>query len=153
MPEPQPSSPRKRPRLEQRPPQESSQPSKRQKLDYPRGSRPPTAFWDNLSTIWLTERALKEFDRRNTQLAPSAHRLLYRRSYRPVTRHAVAEWKEKKENWEPTQAAAEFLSRCCSTVCLGEIKIFARHGGPDLSNLRGVRIARCLLELALIILS
>ncbi|KAG9228475.1 hypothetical protein BJ875DRAFT_508482 [Amylocarpus encephaloides] len=100
----------------------------------------------------LTERALKEFDRRNTQPAPSAHRSLYRRSCRPVTRRAVAEWKDKEENWESTQPARDFLTRC-SAGRLEEIKLLARHGGPDLSDLRGVRIAKCLLEPALIILS
>lgn len=151
MPEPQLSNPRKRLHSEQCLPQvrESSQPlSKRQKLDHPRGARPPAAFWDNLSKIWLTERALKELDWRNTQPAPNSHRSPYRRSHRPVTRHAVAEWKNKEEN----QPATDFLTRC-STGRLEDIKLLARHGGPDLSDLRGVRIARCLLELALIILS
>ena len=150
--EPQPSSLRKRLRSEQHPPQESSQYlSKRQKLNHPRGSQPPPAFWDNLSKIWLTERALKELDRRNTEPAPSAHNSPYRRSHSPVTRYTLAKWKNKVENWEPSQPAADFLTGC-STGRLKEIKLLARHGGPDLSNLRGVRIARCFLELALIII-
>jgi hypothetical protein len=87
IPELQLSNLRKRLRSEQRLPQESSQPlSKRQKLNHPRGSQLPAAFWGSLSKIWLTERALEELDRRNTQPAPSSHRSPYRRSRRPVTR-------------------------------------------------------------------
>jgi hypothetical protein len=145
MPEPQPPNPRKRLRSDQRPPQESSQHLlKRQKPNHPRGSKPPAAFWDNLSKIWLTRRALEEFDRRNTRPILSAHRSPYRRSHKPVTRRAIAEWKAKEENWEPTQPAVDFLTRC-SARRLEEIQLLARHGGPDLSDLRGVRIARCLL--------
>jgi hypothetical protein len=146
MPEPQSSNPRKRR------PQESSQPlSKRQKLNHPRGSQPPAAFWDNLSKIWLTRRALKEFDRRNTQPTPRPDPLPYPRSRRPVTRHTVADWKEEEENWEPTKPATDVLPRC-STTCLQEIKLLARHGGPDLSDLRGVCITRYPLEPTLTIL-
>jgi hypothetical protein len=129
MPEPHPSNPRKRPPSGQRPPV-----STKQKLNHPNGYHPPAAFWDNLSKIWLTRRALEEFDRRNTQ---PTHRS---RSDCRVTRRAVAEWKDKKENWEPIQPAADFLT-CCSGGCLDEIKLLARHGGPDLSDLRGVCIA------------
>lgn len=109
-----------------------------QKLNHPRESQPQAAFWDNLSKIWLTERALKELDRRNTQLALSSHRSPYRQSRPPVTRHAVAEWKEKEENWEPTQPAAKCLSHC-SAERLEEIKLLARRGGPNLSDLRDYR--------------
>lgn len=69
-----------------------------------------------------------------------------------MTRHAVAEWKARGENWEPTQVAADFLT-CCSTGRLEEIRLLARYGSLDLWELRGVRIARCFLELVLIILS
>jgi hypothetical protein len=69
-----------------------------------------------------------------------------------VTQHAVAEWKERRENWELTQATADFLT-CCSMGHLEEIKPLARYGGLDLSEPRDVRIARCFLELVLIILS
>jgi hypothetical protein len=152
MPELQLSNPRTRLRSEQRLPQESSQPlSTRQKLNYPRGSQPPAAFWDNLSKIWLSERALKELDRRNTQPAPSSHRSLYRQSRRPVTRLAVAEWRNKEGNWEPTQPAADFLIRY-SAGRLEDMKLLARHGGPDLSDLRGVCITRYLLRPTLTIL-
>jgi hypothetical protein len=59
----------------------------------------PAEFWDNLDRIWLTPRALREFDRRNrlqpTLLAPKQHTT--------------------------------------------DLARFARGGGPDTSDLRGVR--------------
>ncbi|KAG9229574.1 hypothetical protein BJ875DRAFT_507856 [Amylocarpus encephaloides] len=126
-----------------RPPQELSQPpSKRQKPKYPRGSQPPTSFWDNLSKLWLTKRALKEFDRRNTQLTSSVRHSLSRQAHRQVTRQSIAKWKQKEENWEPTEAAANFLARC-STGRLEEIKLLTRHGGQDLSDLRGYQKPIC----------
>jgi hypothetical protein len=139
MPEPPLSSPRKRQRAEQRPSQHLP---KKRKVSYPiSGFQPPAAFWDNLSKIWLTKRALRELDRRNSQ----AHSL-YRRLHRPVTRLGLAEW---KRTHQPPQSAADFLCHCTST-CLKDIERFARHGGPDLSDLRGVRITRYLLGLELI---
>ncbi len=138
MPEAQLSDSRKRQRSEQLPLQlnGTSQPlSKKRRLSHPSGSQPAAAFWDNLSKIWLTKRALRELDRRNTQSAPSPPRPSYqRRPHRPVTRRALA---ELKNNCRPTQSAADFLCHCAPR-CLKDIKRFARHGGPDLSDLRGV---------------
>ena len=140
---PHPTNPRTRRRAEQRPPppQESSQPrANRRKINHPTGSRPPAAFWDNLSKSWLTKLALKELDQRNTRPAASSP------SRRPVTRLAVGQWKNNEEN----QPAAAFLTHG-SAGRWEDIKRLAQHGGPDLSGPRGVRIARCyLLELALI---
>ncbi len=99
MPNPQLSNPRKRQRSEQRPLQlngTSQFLSKRQKLSHPTsGSRPPAAFWDNLSKTWLTKRALRELDRRNTQSASRPPHSSYRRPHRPVTRRALSELKKK----------------------------------------------------------
>ena len=150
MPEPQLSNPRNRQPSEQRPllVKETSQPrSKRQKLSHPRGSQPPAAFWDNLSKVWLTKRALGELDRRNAASSPP--RSSYRRPHRPVTRLARAELKKRRE---PTQPAADFLCHCGPRF-LKDIKLFARHGGPDLSDLKGVCIVKCLLVPHLTILS
>lgn len=61
-------------------------------------------FWDTLSSISLTRRALREFDRRNDIYTPQ------------VT--------------DPTKAAK-------AEVIVGSIKRFARHGGPDLSDING----------------
>ena len=38
--------------------------TKRQKLENQQRHRTPSWFWDNLSRLWLTPRALREFDRR-----------------------------------------------------------------------------------------
>ena len=126
MPEPQLSSSRKRRRSE---PNETSQPiSKKQSLNHPNASQPPAAFWDNLSQIWLTKRALRELDRRNTQ------------AHRPVTRDFLA---EPKGNAQTAQYSADYL-RCCEPGDLKDIKLFARNGGPDLLDLTNVCIARYL---------
>ena len=103
--EPQFSNTRKRQRSEQRLPQvnkaseplpqvnEASEPlSKRHKPSYPNSkSLPPAAFWDDLSEIPLTKRALRELDRRNTLSVPKSPQ--YRRPHRPVTRRILAELK------------------------------------------------------------
>ncbi len=39
--------------------------TKRRKLENQQRHRTPSWFWDNLSRVWLTPRALREFDRRN----------------------------------------------------------------------------------------
>jgi hypothetical protein len=134
----QPSNPRKRQRAEYCPLQQrgTSQPqSKRQKLNYHfTGSLPPT-FWDNLSKIWLTKSALRELNRRNNKAASRPPRPQYRQVRGPVTRNFLA----KLRNRQATQSAADFLRHCESST-LKDIKLFARHGGPDLSDLKGVRI-------------
>jgi hypothetical protein len=99
-------------RLDERPP-----------LNHPKGSQPPPAFWDKLSKVWLTSRALEELDRRNTQSAPTLR-----------SRLAITE----RGGGEGIQTAADVLT-CCSTGQLEEVKLLSRHGGPDLSGLRGVR--------------
>jgi hypothetical protein len=125
------SSRKRRSELPQR--NETSRPvSKRQRLSPPSGSQPPPAFWDNLSKIWLTKRALRELDRRNTQAAPTPPRSLYR-ARRPVTRNCLAKSKTNRQN------TADYEPRI-----LKDIKLFARHGGPDLSDLRNVCIAKYL---------
>jgi len=61
-------------------------------------------FWDAISSISLTRRALQEFDRRNSIYIPQAT--------------------------EPTEVdEVEFV--------VGDIKRFARLGGPDLSDIQG----------------
>ena len=150
MPEPQLSNPGKCQSSGQRPVRvdETSQPrSKRQKLSHPSESQPPVAFWDNLSKVWLTKRALRELDRRNA--TPSPPRSSHRRPHRLVTRRARAELKKRRE---PTQSTVDFFCHC-GPGCLKDIKLFARHGGPDLSDLKGVCIAKYLLVPHLTILS
>jgi hypothetical protein len=98
------------------------------------GSQPPSGYWDNLSKIWLTKRALKELNRRNNK--PNEHSPPYRRNRRPFTRSLFAKWAKGQ------QSASEILYSY-SEDDLKEVQRFARQGGPDTSNLRGVFIARC----------
>lgn len=90
-----------------------------------------TAFWDNLSTVPLFPRALKELDRRNwLSVGPTTKSVA--RSAGPTTRPA-------------TRRAAQVnqLGRQRSTVLedrAAQLKRFARRGGPDLHDLRGVCI-------------
>ncbi|KAH0563109.1 hypothetical protein GP486_002327 [Trichoglossum hirsutum] len=109
------SNPRKRQRTEQHP-LPSPPPSKRQKelQHHSHGYIDTPAFWDGLSKIWLTKHALRELNRRNAK--PLLHSSP-RRALQPVTRNSLVE--------------------DCSPKTLKNIKLFARHGGPDLSDLRG----------------
>ncbi|MCJ1242175.1 hypothetical protein MMC14_010182 [Varicellaria rhodocarpa] len=141
------SNPRKRQGSEYHSPQlnGTAQPLlKKRKLNRPHDearSRTPAAFYDNLSKVWLTKHALRELDRRNAQPTPSSHCLSRRRNHKPFTRRALA---ELKNNHPSTQSAPDFICRSTSR-CLKDIKRLARHGGPDLRDLRGVCIAKYLL--------
>lgn len=114
---------RKRQRQEPQPPNTSRHQSKRQKPNE------PTAYWDNLSKIWLTSDALKELDHRNSYLRqqPQKH-------HRPITRQLHT---QLKKCCEPFQFAPEFLHNCAPS-CLAQVKRLSRLGGPDLSDLRNV---------------
>jgi hypothetical protein len=97
--------------------------NKKRKPHHPPG--PPPSFWVNLSGSLLTKNALRELDRRNTtkylagSLSPS-HRSC-----------------GKREDACPYQAH-KFLEQISSTDW-AQLKRFARHGGPNLKDLRGVR--------------
>jgi hypothetical protein len=108
--------------------------SKRQKLSHQSASHSSSDFWDDLSKIWLTKYALRELDRRNAKLPQQS--LHQQRLHRPVTRKFLAELKKPHKS---TQSASNFL-RSCTAKTLKDIWVFARHGGPDLSDLRGVSI-------------
>lgn len=84
-----------------------------------------TAYWDSLSKLWLTRRALRELDRRNRQ--PATNSVRTRITRRPNLRGELA--------WENSTS---------------EIKRFSRHGGPDLQDLRGASLTRVILRLLLI---
>ena len=127
-----PCNPRKRQRTELHPPPQA--PSKRQKLRNRSGGGyiDTPGFWDSLSKIWLTEHALREFDRRYTHQHPS-----YRRFRRRVTRSFLA------EQWTISQRATVVdLQHNASPSYINDIKRFAQHGGPDLSDLVDVRFYR-----------
>jgi hypothetical protein len=85
------------------------------------------AFWNNLSKVPLCPRALKEFDRRNSLAASS--------TYEPVA------WMDS-----PDPQSSSTALKSCSTQLL---KRFARRGGPDLHDLRGVWKAPDDLEILL----
>jgi len=105
---------------------------KKQKRRHPSNSRFPTAFWDNLSKIHLTKRALGELDRRNIQAAIESHPPGLPRPHRPITQRAFP---EPKKGFQPAQPAADYLCHC-GTEALKNVKQIARHGDPDLENLR-----------------
>jgi hypothetical protein len=94
------SIPRKRRHSERLAPQQhktTEHVSKRQKRSHPVGSQFPSVFWDNLSKIHLTERALEELERRNAQVALTSG-LPILRSHRPITRSVLA---ERKKGFHP----------------------------------------------------
>jgi hypothetical protein len=113
---------------------------KKQRLNHPGGSQSSALFWNNLSKIWLTKRALRELDRRNNLSAFNTLQSPYPQARRPITRNFLAESKRSCRNG---QYAADYL-RCCRPRILRDIKRSARHGGPDLSGLRNACIARYL---------
>lgn len=85
-------------------------PWKRAKKPFQSRQEANTAYWDSLSKLWFTRRALKELNRRNRQTANPTSIRRPDRTREPAT-----------------------LENSSS-----QIKRFARHGGPDLRDLRGV---------------
>ena len=88
-----------------------------------------TAFWDNLSRVPLCPPALRELDRRNWLSIGSAAKSIAR-SAGPTTRSATRR-----------TALVNVLGPQKSTVLedrAAQLKRFARRGGPDLHDLRGV---------------
>lgn len=108
-------------------------PPKKRKLCDP--TSPPPGVMDGLSTTPLTSKALREFNRRSTQLERenvARCELPPRRDYGLRARRAIANESEQVDS------ADRFLQQC-SSQCLSRVKKFATHGGPDLRHLRGVR--------------
>ena len=97
---------------------------KRAKTPFKSRKEANTAYWDSLSKLWLTRRALRELDRRNRQTANSVRTRI---TSRP-------------------NLSGELASENRSS----EIKRFARHGGPDLQDLRGVSLTRVIFRPLLI---
>ncbi|KAH8708369.1 hypothetical protein GQ44DRAFT_743207 [Phaeosphaeriaceae sp. PMI808] len=113
---------------------------KRQRLAHPARLHPAPEFWDNLSKLWLTERALRELDRRNDQ-ASSPIRFPYQR----VTRSVLSQWKRKESNLRPTKRASDTFSSLTAGH-MYDLKRFARHGGPNINDLRGYRLPQSRLH-------
>ncbi|KAF2790760.1 hypothetical protein K505DRAFT_327349 [Melanomma pulvis-pyrius CBS 109.77] len=106
MPEARLSNPRKRRHSEQPTPQHVC---KRRKPSPLNGSQYPPAFWDNLSKIHLTKRAVKELDRRNS-------RQTYLRPDRRITRRVFAELKKSSQPPKPPRANGGSARKICCRV-------------------------------------
>ena len=99
--------------------------------------RPSPEYRGNLSEVRLTRSVLKGFNRRAAQLALDLRRSRpAKKPRRPLTRQHLAEVRANRLR-KGCQSASEFLYNC-DAERLTEIKSFAKHGGPDLSGLRGV---------------
>ena len=82
----------------------------------------PSGFWDSLSKVHLTRGALREFERRTAQEGSG------RAQFPPATDTFLIASTESKPR---------------------RLKRFSRHGGPDLTHIRGVstqRFVRLLLQ-------
>jgi len=97
---------RKPSRAEPVTPSPSRPSAKRRKAEGQRQHQTPSRFWDNLSRVWLTPCALREFDRRTVR---------------------------------PVVPIPPELSTLKETQII-KLKLFARHGGPNLANLRAVSL-------------
>ena len=89
----------------------------------------PPHFFDNLSHIFLTKDALKELNQRNSP--PHVQYL------RPVTRAYSASTKRRLKPEIEIALAKPTKAH----------KLYARHGGPDLQDLRGVRDVHLILAI------
>lgn len=89
-----------------------------------------TAYWDSLSKLWLTRRALSELDRRNRQRASSVRTTV---AGRGNLRDAKGVRQRKKK---PKKTTEQGVLKNPSK----QLKRFARHGGPDLRDLGGVSL-------------
>lgn len=89
-------------------------PWKRVKKPFESRQQANRAYWDSLSKLWFTRRALKELNRRNRQAANPVNIRRPDPSGEPAT----------LENYS------------------SQLKRFARQGGPDLRDLRGVKSAQ-----------
>lgn len=95
-------------------------PHKKRKLEHP--AFPPPRFWDRLSFIPLTRRALRELQRRDAQLPSS------QKSTNCCGRSS-----------RRTIHASRFVEQL-SPACLRQLQRSGRQGGPDLQDIRGYRI-------------
>ena len=118
--------------------------SKKRKAVQVPDSQQPETHQDNSSAIPLERRALKALNQRNTQAARVSR--AKRQVRRPATRIAVAEWKECHRPLEP----AHIYLENCGHQRYKALQSFSTRGGPDLRDLRGVRISNASPLLALI---
>ena len=109
-------------------------PKKPKLCETPPRSASPLHYLHSLSKVWLTREALREFNRSTQQLRPPQIRPEGRR---PLTRGFRTELRSRLESTRTP--ASDFLQHCTSEG-LRELKYFAKLGGPDLVDLRGVRM-------------
>ena len=100
-------------------------PWKRAKRPFQSRQEANTTYWDSLSKLPFTRGALKELNRRNRETASPVRAGIIRRP--DLSREPAA------------------LKNCPS-----QLKRFARHGGPDLRDLRGVSFAQVMSRPSLI---
>ncbi|OJD20507.1 hypothetical protein ACJ73_08160, partial [Blastomyces percursus] len=98
-------------------------PSKRLNL-----GQPTSAYWDNLSKIWLTRDALEELGRRNRASGSVPESTFI--PHRPLTRQLQASLKRRYQTLAPDPTINY------KPESLSKIKKLSRQGGPDLSDLR-----------------
>lgn len=100
-------------------------PWKRAKRPFQSRQEANTVCWDSLSKLWLTRPALRELNRRNQRAASPVRKIVIR---------------------------TQNFSRESATLksCPPQLKRFARCGGPDLRDLRGVSLAQEMSRLLLI---
>ncbi|KLJ06094.1 hypothetical protein EMPG_10494 [Blastomyces silverae] len=115
-------------------PSDRSRFRKRQKLD-----ASSSAFWDNLSKIWLTKDALEELDRRTSRPKPPQNH------HRPISPQFHT---ELKKGCNPFQFAPAFL-RDCAPACSEQIQRVSSLGGFDLTDLRNYPEPENFLEKAM----
>lgn len=145
MPPLPPPNPRKPRRKEPVQPEKTSRLTpKRQRLKRDSRSQASSAYWDNVSKIWLTKRGLEELDRRTRQARPNPRpnpRPAHPHNCRPLTRSCTAKLQTPQYGAEYTvNPLKSYGSRIAKNI-----KLYARQGGPDLSELRNVCIAKYLL--------
>lgn len=129
---------RKRP-CSQRSPGEPTEPEppKRKLSQSPTPSPPQTHYLDTLSKIWLTREAPRELNRRTRRIKSThQHRP---ESRRPLTRGFHTELRSRIQS--ARTSASDFLQHCTPEP-LKDLKLFAKHGGPDLLDLRGVCVLK-----------
>lgn len=83
-------------------------------------------FWDNLSKLWLTTKALRELDRINANSISC-----------PLDAHPPKLLSTRKKRKRSFLYAPDFLNSC-GPEDLEKLKKFSRAGGPDISYLREV---------------
>lgn len=108
---------------------------KRQKLSHP--AFPPSKFWDDLSEIPLTRNSLRELNDRNAEVSRGSSRTRSRRI--SIQENGCFQHSNQFLD-HPNQFLNhpdQFLNQCLPTY-LKQITCFAKHGGPDLRDLRGV---------------